>query len=122
MRESIELISRDLRRSEADPAAIRLAHYTSYPRVSLDQRECTAIAREETSSEISLVAKESEQIGALLRLEVNDLQGAAGRETLARVVSCSARDDGRFDVRVEPIAPKRARFVRRAPDAIRRSG
>ena len=109
-------------RGEPDPAVVRIAQYTGYPRVSKDQRPRTAIARRHTSSALSLVALEREEIGALLRLRVNDLCGPPTREMLARVVSCSERDDGRFELRVEAVEPYRARFVRRSREAMRLEG
>ena len=102
--------------------AIRIARYTGYPRVSKNQRECTAIARTTASSTLELIAVDPEAVGALLRLKVNDFHRSHARETLARVVSCSARDDGRFDVLVEPVEPNRPRFVRRASEVLRLEG
>lgn len=109
------------RASASDRQTLRIAHYTGYPRVSRGQRELTAIVRE-AKSELALFASEPERIGALLRLEVGDLHGAPTRETLARVVACTARPDGTFEVRVESVVPHRARFARRASEAVRLEG
>jgi hypothetical protein len=107
-----------LAQTESQPleSTIRIARYTGYPRVSRNQRECTAIAHKTPNTLLSLIAAEGEAVGALLRLNVNDLCGPPERETLARVVACTPRDDGRFEVRVEPVEPNRPRFVRRPVD------
>jgi hypothetical protein len=122
MRQSANVIGMGHRNPEPVQQTIRIAHYTGYPRVSRDQRECTAIARTDKSTALSLIAADSEQVGALLRLKVNDLCGPPTGETLARVVSCTIRDDGRFDVRVEPLEAGRPRFVRRTRETFQLEG
>lgn len=106
-------------RTAATEEALRIAHYSGYPRVSKGQRVRMAVARRATGSAMSLVASEGEDVGALLLLKVSDLGGPPAGGALARVVSCSALEDGRFDLELALVEPHTPRFVRREPESLR---
>lgn len=122
MSEHVPLFALDSQPPALGPDPIRIAHYSGYPRVSKDHRVRMAIAQANHGSSLALIASDSEDVGALLRLNVSDLTGPPASETLARVISCSPREDGRFELVLETLRSQAPRFVRRKPEALRIEG
>ncbi len=100
--------------AHAHGAVIRIARYSVYPRATSDHGVQTAFTRQAEGDALHLVTSTPEAVGELLRINLQGLDDAVGSETLARVVECDRRGEGRFELTVEALDTHRPRLVRPA--------
>jgi len=83
-------------RREARVDAVRSAEYTPFPRTRASQTPRRGFTRDASPLGMCLGVDVPEQIGALLRIEVRELDGQSIGATIGRVVWCKPTRDGRF--------------------------
>jgi hypothetical protein len=83
-------------RREVRVDAIRSAEYTPFPRTSASQTPRRAFTRDASPLGMCLGVDVPERIGALLRVDVRELDGQSIGATIGRVVWCTATRDGRY--------------------------
>jgi hypothetical protein len=76
--------------------AIRSAEYTPFPRTRANQTSRRGFTRDASPLGMCLGVDVPEQIGALLRIEVRELDGQSIGATIGRVVWCKPTRDGRY--------------------------
>lgn len=77
-------------RSEPRVASVRIAEYGEYPRASRDAGRRVGFTCDHSTSGMRLSVEEPHETGALLRVVLHGLDGAAARDAIARVVWCRA--------------------------------
>jgi hypothetical protein len=100
--------SREQSRSEV----VRLVEYSPFPRTSRDARKRIGYTRDEHASGLCLAVDRVENVGALLRVVVRSVDGRATLDSVARVVWCLPRDDGRFWLGLALVAKGRRTMQR----------
>ena len=75
---------------------VRSAEYTPFPRISASQTPRRAFTRDVSPLGMCLGVDVPERIGALLRIEVRELDGQSIGATIGRVVWCKPTRDGRY--------------------------
>ena len=75
---------------------VRSAEYTPFPRTSASQTPRRGFTRDVSPLGMCLGVDVPEQIGALLRIEVRELDGQSIGATIGRVVWCKSSRDGRY--------------------------
>lgn len=83
-------------RREQRVDAVRSAEYTPFPRTSASQTPRRGFTRDASPLGMCLGVDVPERIGALLRIEVRELDGQSIGATIGRVVWCTATRDGRY--------------------------
>ena len=83
-------------RREARVDAVRSAEYTPFPRTRASQTPRRGFTRDASPLGMCLGVDVPERIGALLRIEVRELDGQSIGATIGRVVWCTATRDGRY--------------------------
>jgi len=83
-------------RREARVNAVRSAEYTPFPRTRASQTPRRGFTRDASPLGMCLGVDVPEQVGALLRVEVRELDGQSIGATIARVVWCKPTQDGRY--------------------------
>jgi hypothetical protein len=76
--------------------AVRSAEYTPFPRIRSSQMPRRGFTRDVSPLGMCLGVDVPEQIGALLRIEVRELDGQSIGATIGRVVWCKPTRDGRY--------------------------
>jgi hypothetical protein len=76
--------------------AIRSAEYTPFPRIRANQMPRRGFTRNVSPLGMCLGVDVPERIGALLRVEVRELDGQSIGATIGRVVWCKPTRDGRY--------------------------
>jgi hypothetical protein len=99
------------------PQALRIAQYSVYPRAASGHAVLTGFTRDieggAPARQLHLLTSAPESVGELLRVRIQDLNERDTAETLARVVACDPRGDGRFQLTLEALDDAhRPRFVR----------
>jgi hypothetical protein len=93
-------------RREARIDTVRSAEYTPFPRTKASQTPRRGFTRDASPLGMCLGVDLPEQIGALLRIEVRELDGQSIGATIGRVVWCKPTRDGRnwigLDLLCEP--------------------
>jgi hypothetical protein len=75
---------------------VRSAEYTAFPRTRADQTPRRGFSRDVSPLGMCLGVDVPERIGALLRIEVQQLDGHSIGATIGRVVWCKPTRDGRY--------------------------
>jgi hypothetical protein len=75
---------------------VRSAEYTPFPRTSASQTPRRGFSRDVSPLGMCLGVDVAEPVGALLRVEVKQLDGQAIGATIGRVTWCEPTRDGRF--------------------------
>ena len=83
-------------RREVRVDAIRSAEYSPFPRIRSNQMPRRGFTRNVSPLGMCLGVDVPEQIGALLRIEVRELDGQSIGATIGRVVWCKPTRDGRY--------------------------
>ncbi|HEX9814406.1 MAG TPA: hypothetical protein VGB31_05615 [Myxococcota bacterium] len=83
-------------RREQRSDEIRSAEYTPFPRARASQTPRRGFSRDVSPLGMCLGVDVPERIGALLRIEVQRLDGQSIGATIGRVVWCKATRDGRY--------------------------
>ncbi len=83
-------------RREVRVDAVRSAEYTSFPRARASQTPRRGFTRDTSPLGMCLGVDLPERIGALLRIEVRELDGQSIGATIGRVVWCKPTRDGRY--------------------------
>jgi hypothetical protein len=83
-------------RREARIDTVRSAEYTPFPRTKASQTPRHGFTRDASPLGMCLGVDLPEQIGALLRIEVRELDGQSIGATIGRVVWCKPTRDGRY--------------------------
>ena len=83
-------IRRELRCDE-----IRIAQYTPFPRESASQHPRVGFTRDVSGLGMCLGVDQPEPLGALLKIDVQSLDGESMGASIARVVWCTGSRDGR---------------------------
>jgi hypothetical protein len=95
-----------LKRREPRIDEVRSAEYTPFPRTRANQVPRRGFSRDVSPLGMCLGVDLPERIGALLRIEVQRLDGQSVGATIGRVVWCKATRDGRhwigLDLLCEP--------------------
>lgn len=98
-------------RLESRPEVVRLVEYAPFPRVARDAQERIGYTRDENASGMCLGADRAETEGALLRVVVRDVDGQPTLDSIARVVWCKPRDNGRFWIGLALVADGRRQML-----------
>jgi hypothetical protein len=115
----------DLRddRREPRPEVVRLVEYAPFPRVSKDSQQRVGYTRaplallsdggeyDENASGMCLGADHAEAEGSLLRVIVRGVDGRPTLDSIARVVWCLPREDGRFWIGLALVADGRRQML-----------
>lgn len=91
---------------------IRIARYHAYPRAATEDAVQTGFTRGAAEDGLQLVTAAPEPVGALLLVEIQDLDAREGAHTLTRVVDCSRSKTGRFELTLEALDAHRPRLAR----------
>ncbi len=91
---------------------IRSAEYTPFPRARANQTPRRGFTRDISPLGMCLGVDEPEQIGALLRIEVRQLDGQSIGATIGRIAWCQPTRDGRYWVGLDLLCE---------PDGVRSS-
>lgn len=83
-------------RREERVKAIRAAEYTPFPRTRANETPRRGFTRDASPLGMCLGVDWPEPIGALLRIEVRELDGQSIGATVGRVVWCKPTRDGRY--------------------------
>ena len=83
-------------RREVRVDAVRSAEYTPFPRTRANQTPRRGFTRDVSPLGMCLGVDVPERIGALLRIEVRELDGQSIGATIGRVVWCKPTRDGRY--------------------------
>ncbi len=83
-------------RREVRVDAVRSAEYTPFPRTRANQTPRRGFTRDASPLGMCLGVDVPERIGALLRVEVRELDGQSIGATIGRVVWCKPTRDGRY--------------------------
>jgi hypothetical protein len=83
-------------RREQRVDAVRSAEYTPFPRTRASETPRRGFTRDASPLGMCLGVDVPERIGALLRIEVRELDGQSIGATIGRVVWCTATRDGRY--------------------------
>ena len=83
-------------RREVRVDAVRSAEYTPFPRTRANQTPRRGFTRDASPLGMCLGVDVPERIGALLRIEVRELDGQSIGATIGRVVWCKPTRDGRY--------------------------
>ena len=83
-------------RREVRVDAVRSAEYTPFPRTRASQTPRRGFTRNASPLGMCLGVDMPERIGALLRIEVRELDGQSIGATIGRVVWCKPTRDGRY--------------------------
>jgi len=83
-------------RREERVVAIRSAEYTPFPRTHASETPRRGFTRDASPLGMCLGVDLPEPVGALLRIEVRELDGRPIGATVGRVVWCRATRDGRY--------------------------
>jgi len=75
---------------------VRSAEYTPFPRIRASQTPRLGFTRDVSPLGMCLGVDEPERVGALLRIEVRQLDGKSIGATIGRVVWCGPTRDGRY--------------------------
>ena len=75
---------------------VRSAEYTPFPRTRASQTPRRGFTRDISPLGMCLGVDEPEQIGALLRIEVRQLDGQSIGATIGRIAWCEPTRDGRY--------------------------
>lgn len=82
-------------RREVRADEIRIAQYTPFPRENASQQPRVGFTRDVSGLGMCLGVDEPEPLGALLKIDVQSLDGQSMGASIARVVWCSGSRDGR---------------------------
>jgi len=85
-----------LKRREQRVDEVRIAEYTPFPRTRANQTPRRGFTRDASPLGMCLGVDLPERIGALLRIEVQRLNGQSIGATIGRVVWCKPSSDGRY--------------------------
>jgi hypothetical protein len=83
-------------RREARIDEVRCAEYTPFPRIRAEQRPRIGFTRDLSPLGMCLGVDDPEEIGALFRIELRDLDGHSSGATIGRVAWCESARDGRY--------------------------
>lgn len=98
-------------RREPRSDEVRCAQYTPFPRARANQTPRRGFTRDVSPLGMCLGVDLPERIGALLRVEVQSLDGRSIGATVARVAWCKAARDGRYWLGLDLLcAPDGARL------------
>jgi len=75
---------------------VRSAEYTPFPRTRANQKPRRGFSRDVSPLGMCLGVDLPERIGALLRIDVQQLDGRSVGATIGRVVWCKSTRDGRY--------------------------
>jgi hypothetical protein len=103
-----EALRREWRaRREPRERALRIVDYASFPRTAADTGTRVGFTRDLSPSGMCIGVDAAEELGALLRVTLLDLDGQPARCGTWRVVWCSSERDGRYWLGLELVAESR---------------
>ena len=88
-------------RSEFRSKVLRMADITPFPREATRGTRRSGYALDESDSGFCLQLEAPVQVGAMLRVVLNDFDGQALRDEIVRVAWCRPRKGGRFNAGLE---------------------